>query len=486
MKVYIKDLARSINSNKGDNLLTLLQDNNIFIQSSCGGLGICKKCQVYDCDAKEYILSCQTTLQKDMSIEIRNQVTEWKSTLDIYDENQIELDDFVGYGIITDIGTTTLAIYLVNLKNGKVIDEFSCLNPQKKYGDDVISRITKIKEFSTKTLQLCVINVISKVIRNFKKTHKITNIDVLYASGNTTMLHIFFGQNPESLGFYPFIPVFLEKKEVAGSDLNLDVSKVILLPSISSFIGADITMGILASNMRKYKNSMLIDLGTNGEMILKKGEKMYGISTAVGPAFEGANIECGSGCIAGAVNEVSFSENKFNIKYMGDKPKTLTGSAVIDVLSIFINQNILSESGLLELKDKRFVYDNQKVYITDKIYVSQKDIREIQLAKSAIRSGIDTLLKVNDLKYEEIDKVFLAGGFGFYMNPENAITIKLLPKEFLNKIEVIGNASAAGAKMCALSKNQLKLADGIGKEVTVIELNKSLIFNDLFIENIGF
>lgn len=486
VKVYIKNINRVVIGEKGDNLLKLLQIHNVQIQSSCGGNGTCGKCKVFDCDNNCYILSCQTKVLQDMCIVIDKIDNEDISFLKASNLNSIENDSENGFAVISDIGTTTLAMYLVNLNDGKIIDQYSCLNPQAIYGADVLSRIAQTQKTSTKALQKCLIDVMNKIIIDFKEKNKITKIHKFYASGNTTMLHIFLNINPKTIGYYPYTPVFLDQKEISGKKIGLNADNVVILPSISSFVGADITMGVLASEMLKYNNSLLIDLGTNGEMVLKKGLEMFATSTAAGPAFEGANIECGSGGISGAISKIEYEADKLNIKYIGDTPKSLTGSAIIDFISILLDHNEILKSGALNLTNAKFRFENDKIFVYENIYLSQKDVRQVQLAKSAIRSGMDTLLQINDIDYNDLDKVFIAGGFGFYINTNNAVKIKLIPKQLVDKIEVIGNSSASGALICALSKKQNKLASEISKRINVIDLNTNTIFNDLFIKNIDF
>lgn len=487
IKVNIKNLNRTLHCEKGENLLKVIQKHHINIQSSCGGNGTCGKCKVFNCDENKFILSCQTTVTKEINLIIDTIETDKVNDLNLTNVKRTDIKKAEGYGLIADIGTTTLAIYLLDLSNGEIIDKSSCINPQSIYGADVLSRIEQAKKQGTATIQGVLVDSLNKTISEFKTTHSISKITVFYASGNTTMLHIFLNINPESIGVSPYTPVFLEQKEVAGKTINLDVDKVIILPSISSFVGADITMGIIASGMLKYKKSLLIDLGTNGEIVLKNGKTLFATSTAAGPAFEGANIACGSGGIPGAITRVDFIENKLDIAYLGDRPRTITGSGIVDFISILLDKNVINQSGAYNLVDHHdFTCKDGKVFITNDIYLSQKDVRQVQLAKSAIRSGIDTLLNLNGIDYSEIEKVFIAGGFGFYLNPVNAIAIKLLPEVFINKIDVIGNSSAAGAFICALNEKQLESANLISKQVKVIELSVNKIFNNYFIENLSF
>ncbi|XFA98618.1 ASKHA domain-containing protein [Candidatus Izemoplasma sp. B36] len=485
-KINIKNLDVSINANKGDNLLRVLQEHQIPIVSSCGGNGTCKKCLVYNCKLKKEILSCQTIIHQDLELIIHDKslLMDSEGLKTIMNIGNQQIDNQLGHAMIVDLGTTSIAMYLLDLSSGQVIDKLAKTNPQGSFGADVISRIKYTEKNGVESLNKLVIDLFNQTIHHFCSSYRLNKIEKVFISGNTTMQHIVMNINPKSLGYAPYKPVFLETKVLAGKDAGISCDTVTILPSISSFIGADISMGIISTNLEKLNHTLFIDLGTNGEIVLVKNQKLYAASTAIGPAFEGANLECGSNAISGAINRIYINDQKLAFKVIGNLPRTITGSAVIDYISIALSQKKILNDGQIN-HDKINSKDN-KLWITDQVYISQKDIRQVQLAKSALISGVDTLLELNQLEYKDIEKIYIAGGFGFYLDINNAKRIGLLPKVPYSKFEFIGNSSARGAVICALSKIKLERANELRKYVNVIDLTTNKHFNDKFIDKLNF
>ena len=313
-----------------------------------------------------------------------------------------------------------------------------------------------------------------------KENFSIKSFEKIYVSGNTVMMHILCGVNPKTIGVYPFKPVFLESKII-----NIGNENVTLLDSISGFIGSDISSGIIATNLDENTDSILIDLGTNGEIVLNTNKILYATSTAVGPAFEGANIECGVGGIDGAINSCNYIDGKLIYRTINDKkPVGICGSGLIDVISILLEEDLLDEMGVFKESNSKLFKNikNNKFYITDEIYVSQKDIGNFQLAKSAIVSGINILIKKANVK--KLNKIFLAGGFGFYLNLNSARRVGLIPKN--TDIEVCGNTSSNGTIMCLVDDKNISKIKKITKEINSFNLSESLEFDDEFINNMFF
>lgn len=475
-----------ITANVDENLLDVLRKNGFYIEAACGGTGICKKCRVKVSGIT--MLSCQTTITGDMTIELTSKLGTGllKSVQKTYD-----IEKKVGYGVALDLGTTTLAAYLINLETGKVLDSKSILNAQASYGADVITRIKKCSEGNLENLFSIIRLQFNEIINTFKETHQIVEIETMIVAANTTMLHILAGVDPTPLGAAPFTPVFLERLTISGVGINIDAKEVILLPSISAYLGSDVVAGILACDMvSATQNIILADIGTNGEIILKTANGMYGVSTAAGPAFEGAKIECGVGGIPGAISQVKLENKKLMIETIDNQPAIgICGSGLIDIISLLVSEGIIDETGSFadDVNSDWNVYlKNNRFYLDDSIYLSQKDIREFQLAKSAIASGIQVLIESANLKLEDIDKIYLAGGFGFYINQENAINIGLLPKVMKHRIISVGNTSGLGAQMALLNSNYLDECDKIAKLVFVIELSNNPKFTEYFIDNMFF
>ena len=476
IKIKVKDIEKIIEVNEGDNLLQVLREQGYTINASCGGVGQCKKCMVLVNGEKR--LSCQTIITEDMKIELE----------DLLHTNQNIMKTNSGdhYHVAIDIGTTTLAGYLIDLDHKEINATYSITNPQISYGADVITRIKACSLGHLEHLHHVIIQAVNDLIMNLMPQGI---PKYLIVSGNPVMLHILMKEDPTSIGKYPYTAKFLEKKEFSGDLLNIKTNKVILLPSISSFIGADIVAGCLyIVLLQEKKNVLFIDLGTNGEIILKVEDQLYGTSTAAGPAFEGAMIEKGLGGVKGAISKVSYLD-KLIIETISDKPQGICGSGLIDIIAILRKEQILDETGRLVGNPNSPLISNlqdDKFYLTDEVYITQKDIREFQLAKSAITSGIKILLEQAQCPISSLDKVWIAGGFGFYMNKESAIQVGLLPHELEDKMIVIGNSSGLGSVMVAYDHKWIHECEEIAKKVITVDLTKAEKFNQVFMENMYF
>ncbi|MDZ7672364.1 MAG: ASKHA domain-containing protein [Halanaerobiales bacterium] len=414
------------------------------------------------------------------------------------------------YGLSVDIGTTTIVIYLINLSTGEEVGVNSFYNPQKKFGADVISRInyTNNNENGIKEMQDVVIDALNQGINQLVKQTKISNDDIYKMAivGNTIMLHLLAGIDALSIAKSPYIPTFTDEIKLKAKDLNLNINKkglIFLLPSISGYVGADITGDMLTINIDKLKgNNLMIDIGTNGEIVLNKKDKIVSCSAAAGPAFEGANITFGSAGVSGAISKFEIKNEKFNFKTINDQPPIgICGSGLLDMIAEFFKHGFIESSGKITNKEK--LADWKKKYVgkykdqnaikitknksTDQtIYLTQKDIREVQLAKGAIAAGIEILLQETDLKAENLDRVFIAGGFGNYINPDNACFIKMIPECLKDKIIQIGNGAGTGAKIYLLNQKAKKRALAIKEKVKYIELSVNKEFQTEYINSMNF
>ena len=496
VKVIFNNKQKILKAKNDENLLSLLAKNGYYIPASCGGKGTCKKCKVKliegnvknaTADDDKNILSCKAEICEDITVQVFDYKGSKVASFDNFEN--LTIDKMQGYGVAFDIGTTTLAFYLINLSIGKEIDSYSCLNPQGVFGGDVISRIEACKNGKLKDLNKLIIDKTNDVIDIFLSKNNILKIDKITVCGNTTMLHLFANVDASPIGEYPFTPAFLEKKEFSGSDLNINADFVTLLPSVASYVGSDITAGILSTDMTKSSNNnLLIDIGTNGEIALFANGKLYCASTAAGPAFEGANITCGIGGVGGAINTAKYDNNLSITTIGGQKPNGICGAGLIDLIAVMIDVNIIDETGAFNdiIKNDKINVKDNKFYITENIFISQKDVREYQLAKSAICSGIKTIVTLAKLNLNDIDKIYIAGGLGFYINVDNAIKTGLIPKELKNKTVVVGNSAGTGTKLCLLSKQNLEKCENIAKECKNIELSTESLFMDEYINNMGF
>ena len=477
---------------KGGSLMSALVSQGYFVSAPCGGRGRCGKCKVKllsgavdkaQPDAQGFVLSCLARLREDITVEFAEATG---SGLTLSRGALAELDGGPGYGIALDIGTTTLAFYLMDLADGREIDAYSCLNPQGAFGADVISRISACAEGKLGQLNALIVGKVNEVIAALTEKHGIGGIDKLTACGNTTMLHLFAGEDASLLGVYPFIPAFTEMRRYEGGRLGVRAGEVVLLPSIAAYVGSDIVAGILSTGMVQQEGSLLIDIGTNGEIALNAGGKLYCASTAAGPALEGANISCGMGGVAGAIDSARIAGGRLNYTVIGDgEKKGICGSGLIDIISIMLELRVIDETGAFCDGAHPGIRDD-KFYITGEIFISQQDVRQFQLAKSAICAGIKAIAAKADISLEDVGKAYVAGGMGYYIDYKNAIRTGLLPKQLDGKIEVVGNSAGAGAKMCLLSKRQLELSRRIAGSCENVELSAEPLFMEEYVNSMGF
>ena len=445
---------------ENEKLSDILIKNNKFVAHDCGGKGICKKCRIF-VNGKEK-LSCQYRINADIEVIIP-QIDDIVSATGI-EETKKSTENTC---LCLDIGTTTLALALISLDEKTIIKSITKNNPQRIFGADIMSRIDFCKNNGVEKIRNILIDTINEMIYSFG-TH---NAETLFVAGNTTMLHIFWGIDPSPLGTAPYTPVFLESKKETEPIIN-GIKKIISLPCISSFIGADITAGLnLLPVPEKEKYSLLVDLGTNAEIVLFSEDKYLCTSAAAGPCFEGANISCGMSATEGAIR--SYSEGK--IQVIGNKKaKGICGTGLIDVISQLISSGEIDRTGFMECEEFQ---------ITEDVFITQEDVRQYQLAKAAVFSGIQALIKHQDITFDEIEKIYVSGGFSGGINIENAVKTGLLPWELKDKFVSLNNSSLQGLVKFILENNDLTQ---ITNKAEYIDLSTDKYFNDLFIENMMF
>lgn len=375
-----------------------------------------------------------------------------------------------GFGAVVDFGTTTVVLQIINLSNGKVLATETQKNAGTKYGADVVSRIASFSSEHTALLR----NQIYSMLTAAKKSANVSDINEVVVSANTTLLHILAGVSPKSIGEYPYTPVFTDEKTFSAKDFFIDCKddfSITLMPSISGYIGADVASGLLTIDDDDF---LFVDLGTNGEIALKTNGKYFLTSTAIGPAFEGGSIECGTAGVSGAINKVELSDDVISVSTIDNQPPIgVCGSGLVDAVAVLKKLKKINSDGLM---------DGEKQFITENVYLSQKDIRQFQLAKSAVYSGIMALLNAVDVRPEKIKTCYIAGGVGFYLNSENAVSIKMLPS-FFSKFKSIGNSSLRGARMYIANKNAKEQTAKIIENSTVVNLATETNFDVEFLKN---
>jgi len=409
-------------------------------------------------------------------------------------------------GVALDLGTTSLFGALIDLQTGETVALSSKNNMQRVYGDDVISRISYCQENKDglEKLHTILINNINSMMEDMLTDAGVSRQNVFQFSivGNPVMLHLLLGLSPRGFGSVPFVGVFSDELVYKASYLGLyanQAAEVIILPQIGGFVGADTVACLLTILPRPNDNYLLIDIGTNGEIVLHSHGKMWAASAAAGPAFEGGKITCGVRAGIGAIDRVFINHtNELNYNVIGEGPvRGLCGSAIIDLTACLVLQGLVDGGGRItpranEAFKIREGANGQEIVIIGKdnkdlgIVFKQDDIRQVQLAKSAIRTAVDMLLQEAKIEYEDIDTLYLAGAFGNYMNSDNAIAIGLIPPLPKEKIINIGNAAGQGAVYALLSADKRKQAGELAQNINYIELANLEEFNDKFIANLNF
>ena len=447
-------------ADNGEKLSEVLIKSGKSIAHPCGGMGRCKKCIVKINGKKE--LSCRYIISSDICVEFCEA-----------DEAQADTSEKITEAenlcFVLDIGTTTLELAVVDTKNARIIKSITRPNPQRMFGADIMSRINYCSKNGIDKLNQVLISSINEMtsVLSDKKLKK------MYVAGNTAMLHMFFGIDCSSMGIAPYTPVFLEAKAENAESLSLTGVEIVeSLPCISSFVGADLVAGLnIAEFPVENKYNLLIDLGTNAEIILFSQKDIVCTSAAAGPCFEGANISCGMAAANGAVYSYSESETKT----IGNEPaKGICGTGLIDILAVLLRNKRIDETGLM---------DEDSIEIADGVSVTQADIREYQLAKSAVYSAVKTLIAKKHISFDDIEKVYISGGFSAKINIDNAIITGLLPKELKSKCKAINNSSLLGTVKYTSEKNNLS---ELSKKATYIDLAADSLFSELFIENMMF
>ncbi|MEM1515608.1 MAG: ASKHA domain-containing protein [Candidatus Bathyarchaeia archaeon] len=397
------------------------------------------------------------------------------------------------FGCAVDVGTTKIAGYLLDLNNGLVLAADSLVNPQVDYGEDVISRVAYASKgiLELKILQKAVVDGINQVLKNLmRKTDVMPNeVYEMVIVGNTAMHHIFLGINPKYIALAPYPPVIRSSVNVKARDIGIEINKngnIYVLPVIGGFVGADAVSVILATQIyERDEICMALDIGTNTEIIFGNREKIMAASCASGPAFEGAHIKYGMRAVAGAIESVKIDPKTLEVEYKtieGAKPRGICGSAIIDVITEMLKAGIIDTTGAFnrEIKSPRIRFSEEgwefiiawanETATNKDIVVTQKDIREIQLAKAAIHAGCTILMRKMGITESDIGMLFLAGAFGTYINPESARTIGMYPEIPLSKIRAVGNAAGTGARICLVSKSMRGKAEEIYRIVKYVEL----------------
>jgi len=527
--ITIQD-GSSCEARHGESVLSALVRAGITVSAPCGGRGICGKCRLNLLDGSVRLSDTNAEVKAGSSFCACKAEALCGITVSL--EEDFLSDNFIAdnffaktlaaktaerkverAGIGIDIGTTTVQAQLVCLNTGEILETFSALNKQRGFGADVMSRIAAARNGKLKELSAAIGRQVEEVLRQCIDKWNLRGIEHCAVSGNTAMLHLFAGVDPSAMGEAPYTPVFLEERHFEGKELSLCADRVTLLPGISAFVGADTTAGLAFLDiMNKKGNAIFIDIGTNGEIALWKENcptkldwpskldcptsldlrKLICCSTAAGPCFEGAEISCGMGAEAGAINRISFKGDDlrgdiFNygpLSYttLGNvKARGVCGAGLIDAIAVMKKLGAIDETGALAEK-----YSPEGFPLAENIVVTQKDVRQFQLAKAAIFSGIKILCKTAGLEMEEIDTAYIAGGLGFFINLDNAAAVGLIPSALIGKTAVCGNTSLKGAVKSLTDLSFLPRCREIASRAVTEELALNKDFAEEFTDNMMF
>lgn len=485
---------------KGACLGDILSDHGVMAMP-CGKHGKCGKCRVVArgalspvSDTEKNLLSeadiradvrlaCCTYVLGDCVITLAAKGEAQICTQGMMPSFSIE-PMFSKYGVAIDIGTTTLAARLYD-EEGKCLSEHSQMNPQRVWGADVISRIEaalsgKEAELS-EAMALALEDMLSSLAS--KAGASLSEIDAVVLTGNTAMLYLLTKTSTVPLSRAPFVIAHTFNETRTAQSLGLcsilPQTPVYIPPCLAAFVGADTVTAMLASALcTPGTTRLLADIGTNGEMALWHKNQLWICSTAAGPAFEGVGISMGMAGAEGAVDQVEIANGALHAHVLGEgTPVGICGSGIVDAVACLLDTEELDESGYLE---------DGKAVISAPVVLTQKDIRMVQLAKSAVCSGIQTLLHEAGVSADEVEYLFVAGGFGSYLNIKNACRIGLLPMELSKKIQVVGNAALAGASMLLLNEKYRNDVKELCQKANVIELSNHAFFMDAYIDNMSF
>lgn len=441
-------------------------------------------------------LSLSLDLAKKLSNYLRD--NNWKVTFAYSDNRIVQFlkENQKIYSVAIDIGTTTIALALIDMERASVVEHATCYNSQISYGDDVITRIvyTIENDRGLETLRNAVIDDINALINTVKIRYSEGKILYITLSGNTTMCHIFWGISPKYIREEPYVPTFSHYPLWTASQVSLELEPevpIYTIPSVAGYVGGDIVSGVLASGMYEEESLCLfIDIGTNGEIVIGNRDWLVTASTSAGPCFEGSGISCGMRAVEGAVESFVYDkiEDSFKLRVIGDKvPSGICGSGMIDIVYELFNAGVINNKGKLIPNSSKHVEQKEeelKFTLSEKCFITQSDVDNIVRAKAAIYAGISTALEEVGVKERDIEKVYIAGGFGEFLDVKKAVGIGMLPNLPLERFHFLGNTSLAGAILCLLSRDLRDKAEEIAEIMTYIDLSSSKRFIDEYMSSL--
>jgi uncharacterized 2Fe-2S/4Fe-4S cluster protein (DUF4445 family) len=418
------------------------------------------------------------------------------------------------YGIAFDLGSTTVAGYLVDLNTGHEVAVASAMNPQMAYGDDLVSRINfaMTEPDGLAMLRGAAVDVLNRIVRRLAELQEIDrgSIYEVMLVGNTCMSHLFLGLDVSTLGVSPYVPTVCSRMTLRGEESDLEVNpgaRVHVMPNVAGFVGSDL-VAVALSVLREDdgQTRLAVDVGTNGEMALIHGGRLYACSAAAGPAFEGARISCGMRGASGAIDSVRITD-RVEITTIDDRRALgLCGSGLLDAVAELLDAGIIEGTGRMltpdeaghlppEIRERLIESDGGVGFVLateresarrEPITLTQRDVRQLQLAKGSIRAAIETLLRVAGASSENLSEILLAGAFGNYIRMESAVRIGLIPPIDIGRIVPVGNAAGAGAKLALISVRERDRASRLAERIEHVELASHPDYENEFMDNMVF
>jgi uncharacterized 2Fe-2S/4Fe-4S cluster protein (DUF4445 family) len=524
-EIILEPFGLRFTASSGVNLARFLREKGIPLRSDCGGKGKCGKCLVNisspdrDDMPPQPNLACRTDITADylVNLPVSSLVNPSEAVDKALDFNLFPPDFQAmlrpGFGLAIDLGTTTIAGFLCDYGTGKIAGTAVVPNPQAVYGADVMSRIAAAasSDEHLQLLKLLSVSAVDELALSLTRGAGLTPdvIDEILVVGNSTMLHLFLGVDPGSMGERPFRPVFKDSQERSALEIGLKLNaraRVMTLPLVSGFVGADLVSAALAQRMpERPDGTMLIDIGTNGEIILKAGGKFYATSCATGPAFEGATIENGMLALSGAIDSFSLNGTDGSTRYTliqqrADSPvkaRGICGSGLISIAAALLRSGIVDSSGRMRpdtehpnLRTGRngivefVVAGSVETESGEDVVLTQKDIRALQLAKGAIHTGIVMLCRSAESDWPK--DIILAGSFGSHIDIHDLPTLGILPPGSSERTHIVGNAAGVGAVMAAMDPHFRTTAKDFAEKIQVVELAAHPDFQNIFLDSLSF
>ena len=515
MNATVNRLVSRLHGLAGQSLLETIRSSSHHLRATCAGRGTCGKCRVLVHNttnavllepisppeleqlssgelAKGIRLACLARFRQDGDVDIElgdDGIAIPREELTVCCDaaiQRIARETARPLRVAIDIGTTTLAVCLIDTLTDAVVSVCTEANNQKSWGSDVVARIQAVRDDagSLAAMQKAIVRQLDRLIHEqlIRCGRKSDELDQVAVAGNTTMLHLLVGADPSGMACLPFSPVFLEARQIPIRDCGFNLPEacqLILLPGVSSFVGADIAAGVLCTELHQARDiELLLDIGTNGEMVLGNAQGMFATATAAGPAFEGAQITHGCPGVAGALDHAGEGAEGFWYSTINDAPlRGICGSGLLDLIAWLRRSGGIDETGYLELPD------GQDVFLPDPslpIGIDQRDIRQLQLAKGAIAAGITVLCQRAGIDLDDISQVHLAGGFGSYLRPDSAVDIGLIPDVLRGKIKAVGNTSLKGALLAISRSDALEQCTRIAETVQWVDLASDSQFQTTF------